>query len=77
MLNTSFKSECLKCSHGSCSEHTGFPHTGALPGAIFLSGREAVVLFGLVCQAPLREIVLRSIGIGMISEFLNGDGLFL
>lgn len=55
-LHTGFKFECLKCSHGSSSEHTGFPHAGALPGATFLSGREAVVFLVCCTKLPLGKL---------------------
>lgn len=56
MLHASFRFEYLKSSHGSSSEHTGFPNAGALPGATFLSGREAAVLLVWCTKLPLGKL---------------------
>lgn len=49
MLTTSFVFEHLTHSHGSYSEHTGFPRAGAPPQATFLSD-EKLLLFW--CGVP-------------------------
>lgn len=56
MLDTRSKFECLKHSHGSYSEHTGFPNAGALPGATFLSGREAAAVLIGCARLPLGKL---------------------
>lgn len=70
MLDTCFKFECLKHSHGSYSEHTGFPNAGALPGATFLSGREAAAVLIGCARLPLGKLFS---GVNALGQFLSSE----